>query len=455
MKNSARDLQIMKNAIQIMKKSRGNLCSRCLGRYFIQDIKGTNNQERGEYIKKLFQLTNQGHEPENSMISVDESCYAHKICENNELNNSIEINNHKCSLCNDIFQFIDNRLIDQIINILKDLDIEFSNFLVGCRVNNKILKSEKEIQDFIHYKLENMKKDQHESIKKEINREIGKELSLKLDKEVEFENPNLVIMVDFSKNKKSPQLEVQINPLFIEGRYKKLIRGIPQTKWPCRECGGRGCERCNYTGKKYQESVEELISHQVLKELRGTGSKFHGAGREDIDVKMLGKGRPFVLEIKEPRKRNLDLKHLEKKINHYAAGKVEVSALKLVDKARKRQIKNSSTDTYKVYHAKVDLNKNINPEDLVLLKSLNMIKQRTPKRVVHRRADITRKRAIRDIKVKKLDHNILELIIECQGGLYIKELISGDGHRTQPSISSLLKTPAKCVQLDVLDVEMK
>jgi len=29
--------------------------------------------------------------------------------------------------------------------------------------------------------------------------------------------------------------------------------------------------------------------------------KFHGAGREDIDVRMLGRGRPFILEVINPR----------------------------------------------------------------------------------------------------------------------------------------------------------
>ena len=30
--------------------------------------------------------------------------------------------------------------------------------------------------------------------------------------------------------------------------------------------------------------------------------KFHTGGREDIDVRMLGNGRPFVLEILDPKK---------------------------------------------------------------------------------------------------------------------------------------------------------
>jgi hypothetical protein len=31
------------------------------------------------------------------------------------------------------------------------------------------------------------------------------------------------------------------------------------------------------------------------------GVKFHGAGREDVDVRMLGRGRPFILQVLNPR----------------------------------------------------------------------------------------------------------------------------------------------------------
>ena len=33
---------------------------------------------------------------------------------------------------------------------------------------------------------------------------------------------------------------------------------------------------------------------------------------------------------------------------------------------------------------------------------------------------------------------MLELLIECEGGLYIKELISGDENRSKPSVSEIL-----------------
>jgi tRNA pseudouridine synthase 10 len=126
---------------------------------------------------------------------------------------------------------------------------------------------------------------------------------------VDFLDPEIVLLMDLEKS----ELTVRINSLFIYGRYKKFVRTIPQTKWPCRQCRGRGCPRCNFTGKTYQESVEELISPPLLRETRGAGTAFHGAGREDIDALMLGTGRPFVIEIKEPKVRTLDLARLQKR----------------------------------------------------------------------------------------------------------------------------------------------
>jgi tRNA pseudouridine synthase 10 len=133
---------------------------------------------------------------------------------------------------------------------------------------------------------------------------------------------------------------------------------------------------------------------------------------------------------------------------------VEVLNLKPSQKQRRSAIKNSSTDTYKTYLARVELAAAVEATNLELLTNLNLIKQRTPHRVSHRRADKIRKRRVKDLTVTKIDEKNLELKIDCEGGLYIKELISGDEGRTQPSVSSLLGIPAKCVQLDVLEVNI-
>ncbi len=404
--------EIRYKVLKIIEITGGNICNRCLGRSFSRSVKGPGNTVRGEYLRQI--LIDSGEN-----IKKDSPCY----------------------ICNDLFDDLD-RMVERVISIINNEKIHFSNFLVGSRVAPDVLEREANIHEKLDVDVE--------TIKKEINREIGKELSVRLSKDVEFDYPNLVLMVDFNAD----TIETQINPIFIEGRYKKLIRGIPQTKWPCSNCKGKGCESCNQTGKMYPETVEELISEDAIKTAMGEGAKFHGAGREDIDVRMLGRGRTFVLEILGPKIREIDLKELKRVVNKHAAEKVEVSDLKFVARNRKGEIKESSRDTYKVYRAIVELEKDVKPKHLKSLESLTVIKQRTPIRVSHRRADKIRTRQIKSLKCKQLDSKHLELVIECEGGLYIKELISGDENRSQPSVSDMLGTSANCVQLDVLDVNI-
>ncbi len=60
--------------------------------------------------------------------------------------------------------------------------------------------------------------------------------------------------------------------------------------------------------KLYPESVEELSSKPLLEATEGEETFFHASGREDIDARMLGTGRPFVIEVSKPKKRFVDLK---------------------------------------------------------------------------------------------------------------------------------------------------
>ena len=65
--------------------------------------------------------------------------------------------------------------------------------------------------------------------------------------------------------------------------------------------------------KLYPESVEELTSKPLLEAAEGETTSFHASGREDIDARMLGTGRPFVIQVSEPKKRSIDLKELKQK----------------------------------------------------------------------------------------------------------------------------------------------
>ena len=396
-------------AKQIIEKTNGKICKHCLGRKLSKTIDGTNNIQRAEKVEQ-------------------------------ELN--INLENVECSICDNIFDKLNDELYKKIDEKINQLKIEFETFLVGSKIPKEIQNKDQILSQEFNLDVE--------TIKKEINRLIGLKIWEIYNKEAEFEKQDIVFNIDLTKK---PKVKIQINPLYIEGKYNKYKRGIPQTKWPCSKCKGKGCEECNHTGKQYSESVEELISEYVLKLTKGHVAKFHGAGREDIDVLMLGSGRPFVLEIKEPKIRNLDLKKIEIYLNEKNQGKTAYHNLHKCERTRKAQIKQSSPDTYKVYEAIVKCESEY--ENLDELLKLNEIHQQTPIRVLRRRADKIRIKKVIDLKYEEIDSKTFKMKIKTEGGLYIKELISGDNGRSKPNISEILGVKAVCEQLDVIEVSEK
>jgi tRNA pseudouridine synthase 10 len=206
----------------------------------------------------------------------------------------------------------------------------------------------------------------------------------------------------------------------------------------------------------YPESVEELSSKQLLEATQGEDIFFHASGREDIDARMLGSGRPFVIEVSKPKKRFVDLKQIEDLVNAEAVGKIEVLGLHFTTKEVVRRLKKGE-GAQKEYQLLAEFESEISDADLRSIEekfSEICIKQQTPLRVLHRRADLIRERYIYKVKVKKVSLKRALLEIRCQGGLYVKELVSGDEGRTVPNVSDLLNNRAKTLKLDVLNVIM-
>lgn len=392
---------------QIITETDGKICKHCLGRMLSKTIEGDDNVDRAEKL-------------------------------------NLDLDFSECAICGNVFDKINDELFEKIYDKIDFLNVEFDSFVVGSRIDKEIQLKDEEFIKKLNLDVE--------VIKKEINRIIGKKLESSLQKEVNFEKQDIIFNIDL---RKEPKVRIQINPIFIEGKYNKLIRGIPQTKWPCSKCKGKGCEECNFTGKQYPCSVEELISEHILKASKGYQAKFHGAGREDIDVLMLGSGRPFVLEIKEPKIRKLDLKSLEKEINEINQGKTQYHNLKFTSRNRKAEIKVSSPDAYKIYKALVKCENAYDKDKLDSLTELNEIQQRTPIRVSHRRADKIRTKHVLDLSCEVIDDTTFEITIKTEGGLYIKELISGDEGRSNPSVADKLGVKAVCEQLDVIEVSDK
>jgi len=112
----------------------------------------------------------------------------------------------------------------------------------------------------------------------------------------------------------------------------------------------------------------------------------------------------------------------------------------------------------KVYRLKVIYNEDISIEtlksSLAALTDAEIL-QRTPERVAHRRADLERKRRVYGTELEQVneENKYFVMTVRCEGGLYVKELVSGDHGRTKPSLSGMLGQALKVQELDVIKVE--
>ena len=328
-----------------------------------------------------------------------------------------------CPLCLGSFLIMDR--IGGMIKSELDSFPEIETFSIGT----KIPKEAENIEERIW---ENIDLTNARSVKAGLNTEIGKWIEKK-SKYRFSPNPDVRIIYDPKKN----SMEKQVTSIYIYGYYNKLKRMIRQTKREDSE----------------EESVEGLIEGPVLREMGGIKCVLHGSGREDIDVLMLGKGRPFVLEIVGPKKRRINqlfLKKLENKINAHGKKKIYVMLKKPCKKELVAIIKRATFD--KEYDALVELDKPITRAEMERMPKQMLLMQRTPVRVANRRADLIRKRMIRNMDAEWIDDRHFRAKILSQSGTYIKEFISGDGGRTNPSVSSILKRTAFCKELNVLKI---
>ncbi len=384
------------------------LCDRCLGRMFAKLGTGMTNDVRGRFIREA--LSESGRD----VPAPDE-----------------------CVLCDDVFDNLDvfAEAVAEKVN-----DVESDNFLVGCHADPAALKKEKELWE--KHQLQN-----YESIKTELNREIGKVALPMIHRPVEFKNPQCVACIDT----RFADVKLDLSPVFIKGRYNKLSREIPQTIWPCRVCRGKGCPRCHGTGKMYQTSVQEIIGDIALKMCDGQEHFFHGMGREDIDALCLGEGRPFVLEISQPRRRDIDLDELERLANESELAQYHY--LQFTERAEVARTKTATpTKTYRVIvRAEGKVNKERVNEVATSFKNVHL-DQRTPKRVEHRRADLVRDREILWVKAEVLGEDTFSLTLETQSGTYVKEFVSGDDGRCVPSFSQALGIQCRVETLDVIAI---
>ncbi|KAM3956209.1 LOW QUALITY PROTEIN: pseudouridine synthase 10 [Aphomia sociella] len=262
-------------------------------------------------------------------------------------------------------------------------------------------------------------------------------------------------------------------PVYLGGRYIKLSRELPQTPWLV---GGV---------RMMESSVQEIIfaplaaAYGLTPEECEHRLKFMSAGREDVDVRCLGDGRPFAVEITDPRREltEEELKQVCKEIS--ADGKVVVNTMVHVSREELTELKKGEESKCKTYEALCiklehsEHERDKGPSDPITVTAEDIhnintytntaepgvrvrVSQKTPVRVLHRRPLLTRTRDILDLTAAAVPGHpqLVALRIRTSAGTYVKEWAHGDLRRCRPALQHALRAAADLLALDVAAIHL-
>merc|ERR1719483_834196 len=234
--------------------------------------------------------------------------------------------------------------------------------------------------------------------------------------------------------------------VYVAGRYQKYSRTLCQSPW-------------FLNGKRLMEgSVEEWICNPMKDMFRPTDSKLSSSGREDVDVRMLGSGRPFVIELINPHASKFtkdEIAKLQQRINA-STKDVQVRDLQIVTKENTDKLKQGEEDKTKTYTAYCWCERKLEQADVDTLNNIKdlVLHQKTPLRVLHRRTAVTRDRTVHKCEATIMGGHTFKLVMTTQAGTYIKEFVHGDFGRTSPNMTELLHADCDITALDVESVDV-
>ena len=307
-------------------------------------------------------------------------------------------------------------------------------------------------------------------------------------------------LVDWYRQKGQPgrdpvRLSVVVHrrPMFVKGMYTKSRRDVSQTPFFVPHDDRKGMKKLGVT------SVEEQITGPLATACGGisttnniglTGGmvygyvKFHGSGREDMNVRMLLPpqprptnvgGRPFVcevvdaLELPTPQVLQSFVQTINQtpvaatdERNYYGDNEMGVGVSGCLDFTPQSSYSTLQSDTEdKVkYYGCLCWSKEPIVSDEALQSRLGdalcpiQLQQRTPMRVVHRRVNTVRERAVLSLRATRIDAHHFRLNMSTEAGTYVKEFVHGDLGRTCPSVGTLLGCRVDILELDCEGIKL-
>lgn len=353
-----------------------------------------------------------------------------------------------CYICGGMLEQT-NLLANQIEQKLKPY--QFENFLIGASVPHTILDREDEIRS--RFKIKGK-----DSAKSQITKLLSEKIRLCTGKAVNYSRPDITILASMGES----QITVSARSVWLSGRYLKLRRGIAQRSTVCEVCSGLGCAHCNYRGRA-QDSVQARITDFLTRTFQAENCNFVWLGSEDENSLVIGTGRPFFVEIVEPKKRLALSKINSGKTKRSTRGKSRVffrsKDLRVIDLV---QLDRRVTEVPQFeISAVVNLRlKKDHIESLTrdLLDSIEKTFAGTMVRVRLSRKFRTVQKEIHSITCKSEDNgNRVQLEIQCDGGVPLKKLVASQDGSVEPNLSQYFSSYEVDSEkpFDILSVRVK
>lgn len=400
----------------------GGVCDHCLGRCFADRGEDLTNEARGRALR---------------------TCVA--MMEDNPVK---LVEPEDCWVCEGLVPDYDS-WASRATDALESL--EFETFLVGTRVPDSIEEHETDLRERV-----GMETDAGFTLNAECNRQVGKRLESSLGATVDFDYPDVVTILDID----SEEVDLQINPAYLYGRYRKLEPGLAQQVRICRVCNGSGtqwrdgssrpCESCDGSGYDTEESVELFVTETIRQAMDGSDTVFNAAGRENDDVLVLGEGRPFVVEVKEPSIRPPDLDEIQEKIAEVSDGIVEIQRLTTAKRdvvARLTQL--SIRQLYRLELTFLEPVARSTFEDAISELDSASVRQR----IEHDERVTEQVRVTGGVTGEFVSDTEATVDIESKDGLNLEALMRGGTDRSDPNLADLLDTEVSIDSIAVITVE--
>ena len=330
----------------------------------------------------------------------------------------------KCDICCGLM-----KRLDFIIKIMKEKvadAYEFDTFLIGATLPTNVYEREDQIRA-------RLKIRGKENIKNQFCSELRRKFESITKKKVDYLLPDVLISVIVGEESRV-NIIAKARSLTLTGRYIKKQRGLPQRQSKCTQCKGRGCRFCDNSGLSGYESVEGIIGYRLLCLTKSNAARFSWVGSEDRNSLVSGNGRPFFVTLSNPRVRMLK--------NSLNIDTPEISA---TVKAKPICIPRSPirfvTKTKIIVESANTINEN-KLKDLILLNNATIKIQNKKKTIMKK---------IYSVKTRMIRHNRFLLTLLADGGLAIKNFVSGQQY-TSPNVSAIVGDKCESVLFDVSDV---